>query len=135
MFELSEFTEKFKHREGFGVIGVYLDTITGYLNERMPDGYVRIEVPYHGFNVRGKVSDVHRDVHGVMPRTYLYGNRAEVVKENDTTTLFYGDDKVGFGNFIPFLSECDVYFVSEASMDGEGLIVKLEKAPSWREYL
>ena len=133
--DFSEFKEKFGAYEGFGATGWKLDSITRWLNERIPERQARINVPYHGFNVRGKVSDVHRDVHGVMPWTYLCGHYDEVVKEEDTTTLFYDDEKVGVGNYIPFLSDCDVYFVTDCTDDGEQVVINLKKAPSWRAYL
>lgn len=133
--DINEFKKEFGERHGFGATGFALDTITKWLNERIPERQVRINVPYHGFNVRGKVSDVHRDVHGVMPMTYLGGHYDEVVKEEDTTTLFYGDRKAGRGNYIPFLSDCDVYFVTDCTDNGEQVEIGLEKGPSWRTYL
>lgn len=136
-FNIADFIDEFKERSGFGVTGDALDYITKYLNERIPGGMVRINVPYHGFNVRGKVSKVHRDVHGVMPSTYLYGNRAECVKVEDTDTLFYGDSRVtSVGTHLPFLSDCDVYFVESCSYSDDGtLVVDLKKGPNWRMYL
>ncbi len=133
--DISELTTKFGEREGFGVTGHALDAITKWLNGRIPNKRVRINIPYHDFNVRGKVSDVHRDVHGVMPMTYLCGHYDEVVKEEDTTTLFYGDRKAGRGNYLPFLSECDVYFVKDYTEDGDNVTINVTKAPCWREYL
>lgn len=135
-FNIADFVATFKERSGFGVTGAALDKITKYLNERIPEESVRIKIPYYDFNVRGKVSKVHRDVHGVMPMTYLAGNRAEVVAEEDTDTLFYGDMKVGRGNYIPFLSDCDVYFVSGCNYSDDGtLVIDLKEAPNWRMYL
>lgn len=134
-FNIEEFVNEFKEHSGFGVTGSALDRITGYLNERNPEGNVRINVPYHDFNVRGKVADVHRDVHGVMPSTYLYGDRSKVVDEGDTTTLFYGDCKTRKGNYLPFLSDCDVYFVDDCRMTDGTLVINLIKGPNWRMYL
>lgn len=132
---LDDFLESFKERKGFGVTGVKLDDITAYLNERIPEGNVRINVPYSNFNVSGKVSDVHHDVHGVMPYTYLSGHYDEVVQEEDTTTLFYGNARAGRGNYLPFLSECDVYFIKDCHYSGDELVVDLIEGPSWRMYL
>jgi hypothetical protein len=133
---LTELKEKFKPRKGFGATGYALDSITAYLNERIPDENVYIKVPYYDFNVKGKVSVVHRDVHGVMPYTYLCGNRAECVDENNTTTLFYGNAKAGKGNYIPFLSDCDVYFIESCAYDDSGVLqIGLVKGPNWRMYL
>lgn len=135
-FNLADFVNAFKERDGFGVTGAALDSITGYLNERISAENVRINIPYHNFNVRGKVADVHRDVHGVMPTTYLCGNRSEVVDENDTTTLFYGNVRAGRGNHIPFLSDCDVYFIEACYYSPDGtLVVDLKEGPNWRMYL
>lgn len=135
-FNIAEFVGAFKERSGFGVTGASLDEITRYLNDRIPEESVRINVPYYDFNVRGKVSKVHRDVHGVMPMTYLMGNRAEVVAIEDTDTLFYGDMKAGRGNHIPFLSDCDVYFVSGCNYSDDGnLVIDIKKGPNWRMYL
>lgn len=135
MINVNEFCESFKKYSGFGATGYPLDKITEYLNERIPTEQVRINVPYNGFNVRGKASDVHRDVHGVMPMTYLSGHRDEVVAKENTTTLFYGNMKAGRGNYLPFLSDCDVYFVDGCSYVDGTLIVDLVKGPSWRTYL
>lgn len=133
---MEELLKKFGKRSGFGVTGFALDEITGYLNESVPDDNVRINVPYNGFNVRGKVSDVHRDVHGVMPSTYLRGHLDEVVDEGDTTTLYYGERRTGRGFYLPFLSECDVYFVSSAERHADGtLVIDLVEGPNWRMYL
>lgn len=127
--------DKFKERSGFGVTGFKLDEITGYLNESIPGEHVRINIPYHDFNVRGTVADVHRDVYGVMPSTYLYGDRSKCVEVDDTETLYYGDHKVRHGNHIPFLSDCDVYFVGNCSYEGDVLVIDLKKGPNWRMYL
>jgi len=134
--DISELTIKFGERTGFGATGSPLDDITAFLNERIPWKNVRINVPYHGFNVRGKVSDVHRDVRGVMPSTYLYGNREECIKMEDATTLYYGDRPAnGRGTFLPFLSECDVYFVTDYTENEDEVVINLIKGPSWRTYL
>lgn len=90
---------------------------------------------HYSFNVQGRVADVHRDVHGIMPMTYLCGDRSKVVRLEDTTTLFYGDAKAGRGNYIPFLSDCDVYFVSKCEMADWTLVIDLKEAPNWRMYL
>lgn len=136
-FNITEFINKFKERSGFGVTGDALDFITGYLNERIPDGMVRINVPYYGFNVRGRVAKVHRDVYGLMPSTYFRGDRTKCIEVEDTDTLYYGDEIVTHrGTHIPFLSDCDVYFVESCSYSADGtLVVDLKKGPNWRMYL
>lgn len=136
-FNIAEFIDEFKERSGFGVTGDALDDITKYLNERIPDGMVRINVPYHGFNVRGRVAKVHRDVYGLMPSTYFSGDHAKCLEIEDTDTLYYGDTRVTRrGTFIPFLSDCDVYFVEGCSYSDDGtLVVDLKKGPNWRMYL
>lgn len=133
--DISELLTKFGERSGFGATGFALDTITKWLNEKIPNKQVRINIPYYDFNVRGKVSDVHRDVHGVMPMTYLSGHYDEVVREGDTTTLYYGDRRAGQCSFLPFLSECDVYFVTNYTEDGDNVTINVKKGPSWRTYL
>jgi predicted RNA-binding Zn-ribbon protein involved in translation (DUF1610 family) len=133
--DISELTIKFGERRGFGATGHALDEITEWLNEKIPFKQVRINIPYHDFNVRGKAANVHRDVYGVMPSTYLYGDRSKMVDENDTTTLFYGNTKVGRGNYIPFLSDCYVYFIDDCEMSDGELVVNLKKGPNWRMYL
>ena len=134
--DISELTTKFGERTNFGATGHALDEITEWLNGKIPFKQVRINIPYHDFNVRGKVSDVHRDVRGVMPSTYLYGNREECIKEEDATTLYYGDRPANQrGTYLPFLSECDVYFVTDYTEDGDNVVINLKKGPSWRTYL
>ena len=132
---ISEILTEFGAREGFGVIGASLDDITKWLNERVPERRVKISVPYYDFNVRGQVSVVNREVHGVMPHTHLCGNRDECVEVGDTTTLFYGDRKVTPYSHLPFLAETNVYFVKDYADTGEELVIDLEDAPSWRTYL
>lgn len=134
-FNIAEFVGTFKERSGFGVTGSKLDDITKYLNDKIPELNVRINVPYYDFNVHGKVSDVHRDVYGVMPWTYLYGERSKCVEVGDTKTLFYGDRMVSPGNHIPFMSDCDVYFVDKCYMTEGTLVIDLKKGPNWRMYL
>jgi predicted RNA-binding Zn-ribbon protein involved in translation (DUF1610 family) len=135
--DISELTTKFGERHGFGATGFPLDSITAWLNERIPNKEVRINLPYYDFNVRGKVKDVHRDVHGVMPMTYLSGHKDECVEVEDTTTLYYGNERVSRGNYLPFLSECDVYYVTgyTETSDGEMVLINVKKGPCWREYL
>ena len=70
-----------------------------------------------------------------MPMTYLSGHYDEVVREGDTTTLYYGDRRVGQCSFLPFLSECDVYFVTDYTEDGDNVVINIKKGPSWRTYL
>jgi hypothetical protein len=132
---IAELKKEFAPRSGFGATGFRLDSITAFLNERMPNDKVRINVPYNNFNVRGKVADVHHDVHGVMPYTYLCVYYDEVVEEEDTTTLYYGDTRCGRGNYIPFLSDCDVYYVANCKEEGDELTIDVTKGQSWREYL
>lgn len=133
---ISALATEFGERKGFGVTGFALDTITKFLNDRIPNNEVRINVPYYEFNVRGKVSEVHREVHGVMPMTYLSKHYDEVVKEGETTTFFYGNRLANeIGTYLPFLSECDVYFISESKEENGVLVISLKKGPSWRMYL
>lgn len=139
---ISEILKTFEPRQGFGAMGYSLDTITKWLNERVPDMNVRIYVPYfcgityHDFIVKGKVADVHREVYGVLPDTHLKGKKEDYVNVEDTTTFFYGDKQANrMGTFLPFLSNYDVYFVIEGFiLDGE-IILNLEKAPSAYSYL
>ena len=134
--DMTKLMYEFGERHGFGATGFPLDHITRWLNERIPDEKVRINLPYYGFNVRGKVSDVHRDVHGVMPMTYLSGHKDECVKVEDTTTLYYENVLANRrGIFLPFLSECDVYYITDYTEDDGMLTINLKKGPSWREYL
>lgn len=134
--DIKELLNKFQKKDYSGAVGFKLDEITEYLNETDPDQAVRIIHPYRDFNVTGKASTVHRDVHGVMPATYLYDNRAEVVPEESTTTLFYGTYRAGAKSFLPFLSSCDVYYVKNPRYEEDGtLVFELDEAPSWRTYL
>lgn len=121
--------EKFGKREGFGVCGFSLPTITKTIAELYGSKHVKINVPYHGFNCKGTANKVAKDVCGVMPFA-----KKKVEVEN-TTTLFYGDNIVNRDGYLPFWSECDVFFIENVTTRNKVLVIDLIKAPSWREYL
>ena len=112
-------------------MGYQLDTITKELNEKIPNEVVKIIIPYADFNCSGKVSDINHDVVGIMPSTYLYGDRSKCIEQDDTTTLFYGVRPITNRNFVPFLAECDCFRIDKI----EGNTIYLEKDLSWRAFI
>lgn len=122
--------EKFRKREGFGVCGSYLPTIAKTIAELYGSKHIQINLPYNGFNCKGTANKVAKDVCGVMPFA------KEKVEMKDTTTLFYDNIIVNKASYyLPFLSECDVFFIESITTINKVLVVNLMKAPSWREYL
>lgn len=122
--------EEFKERSGFGVTGSALSIIAKRVAELYGSKHIQINVPYHGFNCKGTANKVAKDVVGVMPFS------KKRVRIEDTTTLFYGDKCVKKPSYyLPFLGDCDVFFISSVN-DINGIIeINLIKAPSWRMYL
>lgn len=120
---------KFYPRSGFGVVGDKVDTITKAVAEVFGyDKEVRINVPYHNFNLRGKAGIVADDAVGVMP----FSKKPKDVSE--VTTMFYGDEPIKKCNYLPIWSDVDVFFI-ESINDGTIVEINLVKAPCWREYL
>lgn len=112
-------------------MGYQLDTISKELNEKIPNEVVKIVIPYSNFNCYGKVSDINHDVIGVMPSTYLYGDRSKCIKQEDATTLFYGEKPITKYNFVPFLAETSCYRIDKI----EGNTIYLAKDLSWRAFI
>ena len=113
--------------------GTYLDTIAKAAAEEYGDKVIRILLP-DGFNCYGKATDIYREVYGIMPSTYLYGDRSKCIKQKDVTTMFYGRIPIGEHTFLPFLAEVDCFYVDEV-IDGEVPTIKLVKGPSWRTFI
>ena len=91
---------------------------------------VQINVPYSNFNCKGTANRIAKEVSGLTP---FSKNRIE---ESSVTTLFYGDELVNRGGYyLPFQSDCDVFFIENVTTQNKVLVIDLIKAPSWREYL
>lgn len=115
-------------KEGMGVCGAQADIIAKVCAEIYGDKEIKINVPYHNFNMRGKATDVARDAIGVMPFS------KEPIEQDKVTTMFYGDKPINRSNFLPIWADVDVFFIESVN---EGTIIELNlvKAPSWRTYL
>ena len=123
---------RFKERKGMGVTGASLDEIAEFTREKLGDDVLlRFNLPYHGFNARGKAKDVAEDTKNAMPYIGDYD------KLEYATTFYYRDNFVAEPNksFLPFLGDSDRYFINDYEDDGEYCIFNLIKGPSWRTYL
>ena len=127
---IEELRKTFAPWEGFGACGHQLDTITEVLAEVLGKTKVHINVPYSNFNCHGDAIKVAKDVKGLMPFSTAR------VSFDEVTTLYYGDNHVNRGNYLPFQSEVDCYFIKDIDTSGAlWVTVDLEKGPSWRTYL
>lgn len=120
---------KFYPRSGFGVTGDKVDVIAKAVAEVFGDDKeIKINVPYHNFNLRGKAGVVASDAVGVMPFSKAPKDVSEV------TTMFYGDSPITRHNYLPIWSDADVYFIQSIN-SGTIVEINLVQAPCWREYL
>ena len=120
---------KFGKKEGFGVSGSSLEQIAIAAAELYGSKHIKINFPYHGFNCQGTANRVAKEVSGLMPFA------KKRLSEDDMTTMFYEEKQIcGRGYYLPFQSECDVFFV-ESVKSGKVVEINLIKAPTWREYL
>lgn len=122
--------KEFGKREGFGVCGSSLKSISEKIATLYGSKHVQINVPYSNFNCKGTAKRIAKEVGGLTP---FSKNRIE---ETSVTTLFYGDKLVNRrGYYLPFQGECDVYFVENVSTINNVVVIDLMEAPSWRAYL
>ena len=126
---MDERLDKFTPRSGFGVTGYPLDKIANVCAEIYGEREILIVLPYANFNCHGKATEIAKDVDYLMPF-----HDGDVCGQDKTTTLFYGDTKITRGNYVPFQSDCDVFFLDNVS-DVDVPTIRLKKAPNWREYL
>ena len=122
--------KEFGKREGFGVCGSSLKSISEKIAALYGSKHVQINVPYSNFNCKGTAKRIAKEVGELTP---FSKNRIE---ETSVTTLFYGDKLVNRrGYYLPFQGECDVYFVENVSTINNVVVIDLMEAPSWRAYL
>ena len=115
---------------GYYPIGYQLDTITKAIAEVLGKTKVHINVPYSNFNCHGEAIKVAKDVKSLMPFS------TERVSFDKVTTLYYGDNHVNRGNYLPFLADVDCFYIKNIDTSGAlWVTVDLEKGPSWRTYL
>ena len=126
MERLNQFYEK----KGIGYpMGSYLDRISAVCADVFGDKVIKINLPYHDFNCHGPASEIAKDVNYLMPF-----KGGDVCGQDDTTTLFYGDDRIHHGNYVPFQSWADTFYI-EGVQDGQEPTINLVKAPCWAHYL
>lgn len=118
--------KQFYPRSGFGVTGDALYKIAEVCAEVFGDKEIRINLPYHNFNCHGRATDIAKETRDLTP---FIGKK--FCPDEATTNLYYGDSPVGPGNYLPFQSDCDVFFI-ESINDNE---INLMKGPNWRMYL
>jgi copper chaperone CopZ len=122
--------EEFGYREGFGVCGKSLKVITKRIAELYGSKHVQINVPYSNFNCKGTANRIAKEVSGLMP---FAKERLDIEK---ATTLFYDNEIVNKRKYyLPFQSNCDVFFVDKVRTENNVVVVDLMKAPNWRAYL
>ena len=107
-----------------------LDAITKGIAEALGKTKVHINFPGSNFNCHGEAIKVAKDVKGLMPFT------KEPISYGEVTTLFYGDNHINRGNYLPFLADVDCFYISNIDTDGSlWVTIDLVKGPSWRSYL
>lgn len=115
---------------GMWSTGYQLDDITKGIAEALGKTKVHINVPYSNFNCHGEAIKVAKDVKGLMPFS------TSKVSFNKVTTLFYGDNHINRGNYLPFQADVDCFYISDIDTSGSlWVTINLIKAPSWRTYL
>lgn len=118
---LTDIVDKFTPK-GMWANGSKLDVITSYLESVLgKDCEVCINTGYHDFVCKGKIKDVNRDVDGLMPFS------KHPIREEDATTLFYGNDKIHHGNYLPFQADTDTFRVKDAYKKGSVVYIDLEE--------
>ena len=129
----TEAIEELKNKyvsHGMWSTGYQLDDITKGIAEALGKTKVHINVPYSNFNCHGEANKVARDVKGLMPFTN------SPIPFSEVTTLFYGDNHINRGNYLPFLADVDCFYISNIDTSGSlWVTVDLKKGPSWRTYL
>ena len=110
--------------------GYQLDDITKDIAEVLGKTKVHINVPYSNFNCHGEAIKVAKDVKGLMPFSTAR------VSFDEVTTLYYGDNHITRGNYLPFLAEVDCFYINNIDTTGNlWVTIDLIKGPSWRNYL
>lgn len=118
--------KQFYPEKGFGVTGAPLYEIAEACAEVYGDKEIRINLPYHDFNCRGKATSIAKEVRDLTP---FIGKKWRA--DEATTNLYYGDTPVDRYDFLPFQGDCEVFFIGNI----EGCEINLVKAPNWRMYL
>jgi len=121
--------EEFKKKRVPYPVGHQLDAITKACAKVYGEKVIRVVVPYRNFNCRGPANKIAEDVLMLMPF-----KGTDVLGADKTTTLFYGETKVGRGSYLPFQADCDTFYV-DSVQELEVSTIQLVKAPNWREYL
>ena len=118
---IKEVETKFTPTHKMWATGYSLPYITEALAEVLGNKTVLIHVPYSNFICKGSANNVNSDVKGLMPFSKTRKS------EDKCTTLFYGDKPINRGNYIPFLSSADVYYISKMNITEDYVEVNLIK--------
>ena len=114
---MHEFEKKFDCPRGMWSTGMKLNYITKGAAEIFKDNIIQIWHPRNNnkdeynencFNCYGPANDIYRDVEGLMPFT-----KNPIRDANSAKTLFYGKDPIKNGNYLPFLSYIDEYYIKQ----------------------
>ena len=110
--------------------GYRLDGITKGIAEVLGKTKVHINFPDSNFNCHGPANKVAKDISGLMPFS------KNPINIDEVTTLYYGDNHITRGNYLPFLSDADCFYIKNIDTTGNlWVTVDLIKGPSWRTYL
>ena len=127
---LNDIKDEFKEKRTAYATGNSLKVITKFIAEKLKGQEIVIYVPFNNFNCKGPADKIAMDVSGLTPFT-----KDRRIYPNQATTLFYGDTPIKNGNYIPFQSEGDVYYVEDIKIENNIPSIYLKKAPSYRAYL
>lgn len=119
---LKEVESKYSRNNRMWATGYSLPSITKALAEALGNKKVLVHVPYHTFVCKGNATTVDSDVRGLMP----FSSTRKSVEE--CSTLFYGDRAITRGNYLPFQSSCDAFYITKIEILDGYVDVRLEKA-------
>lgn len=105
-----DFCNEYPKPTGMWANGTKLDFIAKKAKEIFEKTTIKINVPYHNFNCFGPANVIYHDVYGLMPFS------RQRISESEATTLFYGDKKIGRGNYLPFQADSDCYYIEEGTV-------------------
>ena len=115
---------------GMWSTGYRVDGITKGIAEVLGKTKVHINFPDSNFNCHGPANKVAKDISGLMPFS------KNPINIDEVTTLYYGDNHITRGNYLPFLSDADCFYIKNIDTTGNlWVTVDLIKGPSWRTYL
>ena len=112
MKNIKKLCEKFSKPKG-NKVASQLNSIAKAIADIFDENFVKIIIPYDNFNCYGSAKDIYKDTDGLM-----YYNK-KIINKNDATTLFYNDEKIKQGSFLPFDEVDDEFYIQKGKIEEE----------------